>query len=377
MTFKRMLLVLIPTALIFGAVFGMKWFGNKMLNEAVNAMPPPPATISSAKVAPMLWANQRATIGSLVAVNGADITTEVGGIVTAVLFESGDTVTRGQALLELDANAENAELARLRSLAELAAVTLKRREQLYALEAISKSDLDAAAAEAASARAATEAQAARLAQKRIRAPFTGQLGLRQASVGQYLSPGTPIVSLQSIDPIEIDFSLPEQQASLITTGLSVDVVVDAYPDEAFSGTVLAIESRVDPATRNFNVRARLPNPDGKLRPGQFGRVTLNLPGAREVLAVPRTAINYNSYGTSVYLVSPVAEPREGQPDLEVRQRFVRVGEATGDYVAIIDGLEAGEEVATSGLIKLRNGQPVFINNDLAPNTELAPVPGQG
>lgn len=377
MTVKRLLLVLVPTVLVLGAVFGMKWYGNKMMNEFVNAMPPPPVTISSAKVTPMVWENRLEAIGTLVAVNGVDLTTEVGGLVTAIHFDSGQRVERGQRLLTLDADTERAELERLKTLAELAEVTLRRRRQLFEMEAISKAEFDAAQAEAAAARAAVTAQAARLAQKELRAPFAGELGLRRVSLGQYLAPGTAIVTLQSVDPIELDFSLPEQQAAVVRPGLAVTASVDAWPDQRFSGEVIAVEPRVDPATRNFGLRARLANPEGRLKPGAFARVTLELPGQREVLALPRTAISYNSFGTSVYVVRPVAEPREGQPTLEVQRKFVRLGEARGDYVAILEGLEPGEEVATSGLLKLRNGQPVFINNELAPDTSLDPRPAQG
>jgi membrane fusion protein, multidrug efflux system len=377
MTTKRMILMLILTGLVFGAVFGMKWFGTKMMNEFVNNMPTPPATISSAKAEPMQWAREIDAIGTLTAVNGADVTTEIGGIVTALHFESGARVERGAPLLSLDADTERAELAQLRAQAELAELTRQRREKLLALEAISKSDYDAAAAEAAAARAAVAAQAARLAQKEIRAPFAGQLGIRRVAVGQFLSPGTAIVNLQALDPIEVDFALPEQQTAAVREGLPVRVAVDAWPQERFIGEILAVEPRVDAATRNFSLRARLPNPEGKLRPGQFGRVVVALPGVREVLAVPRTAINYSSYGTSVFLVVPVENPVEGQPALEVSQRFVRIGEALGDYVAVLDGLEAGDEIATSGLLKLRNRQPVILNNEQAPKTELNPRPAQG
>lgn len=377
MTTKRMLIMLILTGVVFGAVFGMKWFGTKMMNEYVDNMPVPPATISSAAAEAMEWPNELAAIGTLVAVNGTDVTTEIGGIVTKLHFESGDLVKRGDRLIELDADAERAELQQLKAQADLAELNRKRREQLYKLEAISKSDLDTVNAEANAAKAAVAAQAARLAHKDIRAPFDGRLGIRRVAIGQYLAAGSAIVTLQSVDPIDVDFSLPEQRSGSIETGFDVEVRVDAWPDETFTGEVLAIEPRVDTDTRNFLIRARLPNPDGKLRPGQFGQVALSLPGARNVLALPRTAINYSSYGVSVFVVVPIENPEEGRPDKEVVQRFVRLGEALGDYVAVTEGLEQGEEIATSGLLKLRNGQPVIINNETAPKTELNPRPEQG
>jgi membrane fusion protein, multidrug efflux system len=377
MTTKRMLIMLILAGVVFGAVFGMKWFGNKMMVQYLENMPVPPATISATEVQSMRWDNRLEAIGSLVPVNGAELTTEVGGIVTALHFESGQRIAKGALLVSLDARDERGELQRLQAQAELAELNRKRREQLYKLEAISKSDYDAAVAEANAAKAAAEAQAGRLAQKEIRAPFDGQLGIRRVNVGQYVSPGTALVSLQSLDPIDVDFTLPEQYTGRIEPGFKVGVRVESQPERSFDGEVLAVEPRIDAATRNFGVRARLPNPDGLLRAGQFGRVVLLLPGEREVLAIPRTAVEYSSYGTSVFVVrerkaADGQAPQQDQPTLEVVQRFVRLGDSRGDYVAVVDGLEVGAQIATSGLMKLRNQQPVIINNELAPNVQLEP-----
>lgn len=387
---KRMIVMLILAGLVFGAVFGMKWFGNKMLNQYVDAMPIPPATISAAPVKKMSWDNRLEAIGSFVPFNGTDVTTESGGIVTAIHFESGQKVEKGARLLALDAANERGEYGRLKAQAELAELNRVRREKLFKLEAISKSDYDAAVAEANAAKAAAEGQAGRLAQKDIRAPFAGELGIRRVNVGQYLGPGTAIVTLQSLDPIYVDFALPEQYTGMAQPGYKVSVRVESHPTETFTGEILAVEPRVDQATRNFQLRAQLPNPDRKLRAGQFGRITLTLPGEHEVLVLPRTAINYDSYGSSVFVVqkkkedpnAPKPEPMPGMPagpttDLEVAQRFIKVGDARGDYVIVVDGIREGEEVATSGLLKLRNQQPVIINNESAPKTELNPTPPEG
>lgn len=383
MTTKRMLIMLILAGVVFGAVFGMKWFGNQMMVQYLDNMPVPPATISAAEVQTMLWDNRLEAIGTLVPVNGADLTTEVGGIVTALHFESGQRVDRGTLLVSLDARDERGELQRLRAQAELAELNRKRREQLYKLEAISKSDYDAAVAEANAAKAAVEAQTGRLALREIRAPFAGQLGIRRVNVGQYVSPGTALVTLQSLDPIDVDFTLPEQYTGRIEPGFKVRVRVDSQPQRSFEGVVLAVEPRVDAATRNFGVRARLPNPQGLLRAGQFGRVVLLLPGEREVLAVPRTAISYSSYGTSVFVVQP-RKSSEGEAasgdgagvqdgeGLMVVQRFVRIGDARGDFVDVVEGLKAGERVASAGLLKLRNQQPVILTDETAPAAKLAP-----
>ncbi|MBI2382852.1 MAG: efflux RND transporter periplasmic adaptor subunit [Gammaproteobacteria bacterium] len=388
----RMFLMLLVTALVFGAVFGMKWMGAKAMNRYFDAMPVPPATISTAAVAPMSWDNSLEAPGSFVAVNGTEVTTESGGIVQAIHFESGDIVDAGERLVTLDASTEVGELKRLQAQAELAELNRDRRAKLLESHVVSKSDYDAALAELAAARAAVEAQAAKVAKKDLRAPFAGVLGIRHVNLGQYLAPGTAIVTLQSLDPIDIDFALPEMHLSVVRPGLAITVAVDAYPGRTFGGRILAIEPRIDAATRNFIVRGRLANKDRRLRAGMFGRLRLDLPGKTEVLAVPRTAISYSSYGSSVFLVQPRKAPAEaakpeaapapaaGQPaapQMEVVQRFVKVGEIRGDFVAILEGVMAGEQVATSGLLKLRNQQPVIVNNEVMPQVELNPNPGEG
>ena len=344
---KRMIIMLLLAGLVFGAVFGMKWFGNQMMVQYIENMPIPPVTITTANGQDMTWDNETAAVGTLVPVQGADISTEVGGIVTAIHFESGDRVEKGARLVTLDSDTERGELLRLKAQAELAELNRERRQKLFDLEAISKSDYDAAVAEADAAKAAVQSQNARLAQKDLRAPFAGQLGIRQVSVGQFVNAGSPVVTLQSLDPIDVDFALPEQYLSQISAGLPVRVKVEAYPDEVFEGSVLAVEPRVDTGTRNVRLRARLPNPELKLRAGQYGDVMLRLPGSQQVLALPRTAINYSSYGSSVFVVKGDREAaqQEGGEPLTVTQRFVRLGPARGDFVAIVDGLETTDEVA--------------------------------
>lgn len=384
---KRMIIMLVLTGLLFGGVFGMQWVGKRMMNEFLDSMPVPPVTISAQPVEAMVWNNHLQAVGSLVAVNGADITSEVEGIVTAIHFESGQQVAKGDLLLSLDSEVERAELVRLEAQAELAEIERTRRESLYKRQTISRSEYDTAVAETRSAEASVAAQRGRLAQKEIRAPFSGRLGVRRVNVGQYLGAGEAIVTLQSLNPIDIDFTLPESRLGSVQTGLPVEVVVSAWPDRVFSGEVLAIEPKVEAGTRNFTLRARLDNPEGLLRPGQFGHVRLKLSGEREVVVVPRTAIHYNSYGTSVYILrhNPDARPRPEEPapgmppwtDLEVSQRFVETGDARGDFVAVVKGLKAGEKVVTSGLMKLRNGQPVIVNNRVVPEPKLQPEPGEG
>lgn len=380
---RRMMIMLLLSGAVLGGVFGMKWFGNKMMNDYLDAMPTPPVTIASGKAQAMVWEQYLQAVGDVVAVHGADITTEVDGVVTALHFESGDEVERGAALVDLNATVEQAELARLEAQAKLAELNRERQQKLLDNGTLSRSQYDAALAETRAATAAAEAQRGRLAMKRIRAPFAGRLGIRRVTEGQYLGVGTVIATLQSLTPVNVDFYLPERYLGAVEPGLQVTIGVDARPDETFQGEVLAIEPAVNRDTRNFHVRARLPNTDLVLRPGQSAKVRVTLPEKRQVIVVPRTAIHYTAYGSSVYIIRERQNDEEkGQnaPDqsgLEVLQRFVETGDARGDYIAITSGLEEGEEIAVSGLLKLRSRQPVKINNDVKPQPSLNPQPTAG
>ncbi len=381
---KRMVIMLILSTVLFGGVFGMKWFGNKAMNDYMNNMPTPAVTVASATAESMVWPNRLTAVGSLVAVNGADLTAEVDGVVAEIHFESGDTVKRGDLLLTLAAASEQGELKRLQAQAELAELNRSRKEQLYKGKSISKAELDTAVAETNVALAAIEAQKGRLAQKVVTAPFDGKLGIRRVNVGQYLGMGAAIVTLQKLDPINVDFSMPEHYLSDLNAGLAVSVLVDAYPDQAFQGEILAIEPQVNPMTRNFDLRARLANADMTLKPGLFATVTITLPGDNVVTVIPRSSVHYTSYGDSVFVVqkkenADVSEAKEdaAEDSLEVIQRFVQLGEARGDFIAVVSGLEPGTEVASTGLLKLRNKQPVIIDNSNAPEPELRPEPPAG
>jgi membrane fusion protein (multidrug efflux system) len=385
---KRMIIMLLLATVVFGGIFGMQYMGKKGMNDYFDNMPVPPAAITTTRTLQQTWQTQIEAPGSITAVNGTTLTSEAGGLVTAILFESGKKVKKGDLLVQLDSADERAELARLQAQSDLAQLNSKRREKLYGLEAISKSDVDTSRSEVLSAKAAVESQRAKLAQKDIRAPFDGTVGIRQVNLGEYLPPGGPIVTLQSLDPVDIDFDLPDQRVGQVEPGFPISVITEAFPDRSFKGEVLAIEPRVDPATRNFKVRARVPNPDLMLRPGQFGKVRLDLPVSQNVVVIPRTAIDYSAYGNAVYVVQkkkqdPNAKPAEPMPgappptDLEVTQRFVKTGPVRGDFIAILEGLKEGEEIATSGLLKLRNGQPVIVNNEVQSKPVAEPTPPQG
>lgn len=387
MTTRRMIIMLLLVAVVFGGIFGMQYMGRKGMAQYFDNMPVPPATISSTLAEAQTWQDEIEAPGSVIARLGAVVTTESAGIVQALHFESGDTVEKGQLLLQLDSATERAELARLQAQAELTEIKRVRQQKLFGLEAISKSDVDAANSEANAAKAAVEAQRAKLALKEIRAPFSGTLGVQQVGVGQFLNPGQPIANLHSLDPVQVDFDLPEQRVGQITAGLKVRISTEAAGDRVFEGKVLAVEPQVDAATRNFKVRAIVANPDHALRPGQFAQVRVALPGEREVVVIPRTAIDYSAYGNSVFVVSkkapstaPSAPATPGAPpatDLEVKQRFVRLGPVRGDFISVTDGLKPGEQVVATGLLKLRDGQPVIINNMDATVGSTRPKPVQG
>ena len=374
---KRMMWMLIGTGVVFGGVFGMKWFGGKMMNQYFDNMPMPPAVVSSAVAKSENWAASLNGVGSVVASNGADVTTESGGIIAALHFESGARVKKGDLLVTLSAGTERADLARLQAQADLAQSEFARLERLYKLDAISKSELDRAQADLSAARAGADAQRAKLAQKQIRAPFSGQLGIRQVNVGQYLSAGTPIVSLQAINPVFVDFTLPEQNQAAVQNGQTVSVVVDSQPGRTFSGVISAIEPLVDSKTRNFKVRARFDNADEALRPGLFARASIGLANTASVVTIPQTSVSYNPYGNSVYVIQSVkGKDADGKAvdELVVRRRFIKTGETRGDLVAVTDGLKAGEQVATSGLLKLQNDSKVKINNTVQPSASATPTP---
>lgn len=374
---KRMVWMLVGSGVVFGGVFGFKWFGGKMMNAYMDNMPIPPAVITAAAAESRAWVSSLDGVGTVVASQGAMVTTEAAGIVAAIHADSGGHVSKGALLVTLSSGTEQADLRRLQGQAELARSELARIERLYKLEAVSKSDLDKARSDANAAVSAADAQRARLALKQIRAPFSGELGIRQVSVGQYLAAGTPIISLQSLDSVFIDFALPEQSLSRVAMGQAVNASVDAQPGRTFTGRVVAVDSLVDSKTRNFKVRASFANADRALRPGLFARASIVLADNRQVITVPRTAVSYNPYGNSVYVIQSVkGKDKDGKAsdELVVRRRFVKTGEARGDLVVISEGLKAGDQVATSGLLKLQNDSKVIINNSVQPSSSLTPTP---
>ena len=379
----RMSLMLVGVAVVFGGVLGVKALMSSKTNEFFDNMPQPPVQVSTFEARSENWSGTAEAVGTLVADNGTDVTTEAGGVVERIAFESGQAVRKGDLLVQLNTANEQAQLKALETAARLAVTQRDRWRELGQQKLVSLSEVDERIADAATTQAQADAQRALIAQKTIRAPFDGTLGIRKANLGQYIAPGSPIVNLQSMNPIYLDFTLPEQRMNEVAIGTPVRLDVDALPGQSFEAKVTAVEPSVDSSTRNFKVRASLANPEGTLRPGTFGRVGFDLGQARDVVVVPQTAVSFNPYGNSVYVVVEAPkEIAEAKPAMEgmpvathvVKQRFVTTGPARGDLVGITDGLQPGDVVVTSGLLRLRNDAGVTINNTVQPEAHAAPRP---
>ena len=369
----KILFTLIGLIVLFLLVFAVQAVMRMGMNAYFDNMPMQVATITAAEAETAAWARGISAVGTARAVNGTQLTTEAAGIVTEIRFTSGDTVEKGQILLRLDDDTDRAELQSLRAAAELARLDLDRTERLHRQGSVSKAELDRAKSQADQASGALNTQQARVNQKTIRAPFSGQLGIRQVDLGEYLSPGTPVVSLQQLDPVYLEFNLPEQRLADIRLDMTVRAEVDAWPGETFEGRVTAVEPGINPGTRNFMIQATLDNPEQKLRAGMFARVTLDLGDADEVVAIPQTAVSYNPYGNAVFVIVE-NEGNNGEPHLTVNRRFVRTGRTLGDMVAVLEGLEPGDRVATSGLLKLNNNATVKISDEAQPPASTTPTP---
>ena len=371
---KRMTIMLVLAGLVFGGIFGFQAFKGYMMQKYMRAGGMPPQTVSTTVAGYQEWQPTLEAVGSLSAVRGADLSTELPGIVSAIRFKEGDDVKAGTVLLELNADSDIAKLHSLQAAADLAATTYKRDKEQFGVKAISRQALDASEANLKQARASVAEQQALVDKKVIRAPFAGRLGVRNVDLGQYVNAGTAMVTLQSLDPIDADFYLPQQALGQLRVGQEVTLKTDAWPGEVFSGTVAVIDPKVDPNTRNVRVRARLDNPDKKLLPGMYGSVDIVAGKTRRLITLPQTAVTYNPYGNIVYLVESEGKDEKGQPKLVARQAFVTTGDTRGDQVAILKGVKEGDVVVTSGQIKLRKGSPVVVNNSIQPANEPNPQP---
>jgi membrane fusion protein (multidrug efflux system) len=369
---KRMILMLILVALVLGGVFGFKAFVGMQMAKGMKAAGMPAQTVSTVKAAITDWQPKIEAVGSFRAVNGADLSAEVSGIVESIAFDSGSDVEKGAVLVQLRAEDDVAKLDALQATAKLADITYERDRKLLESKAVSQATADSDEANLSNAKAQVAEQQAIVDKKTIRAPFAGHLGIRQVDVGQYLNPGSAIATLQQLDPLYADFNVPEGAMTQLALGQKVAATTDAFPGASFEGEITALNSRVDESTRNVQVRASFKNPDHKLLPGMFATVTVDSGTPQRAITLPQTAITFNPYGNTVYVVDA------SNPDKPAtKQVFVTTGATRGDQVAITSGLKEGDEVVSAGQLKLRNGMPITVNNSVQPKNDPAPkVPNE-
>lgn len=371
---KKVLLALVLVIVLVGGLVYLKLGQFAAMGEAAQNMVMPPTTVTFAPVEPAQWEQTVDATANVVAVQGVTVAAEVAGRVTEVQFASGALAQADQVLLQLDISSETAQLASAQAAAELAKTDLDRTRKLAKRDLVSEDAVDRAEAQVKETVAQVGVIRALIAKKTIRAPFAGRLGLRQVNLGQILSAGDPIVTLQTLDPVYVDFSVPQKQLSRLAPGMPVRVRADAAPGEQFDGSIVAISPEVVSATRNLRVRAEVSNRGEQLRAGMFAQVEVVLPETRSVLQVPATAVSYATFGDSVFVIDQVADADSGANELVLRQQFVRLGQARGDFVDVLEGLKPGERVVSSGVFKLSSGAKVVIDNTLAPDAKLNPQP---
>jgi membrane fusion protein, multidrug efflux system len=370
----RMVVMLLVVGALAGGIYEFKGFVSGKIKESLAGLANQPQTVSATEANVEDWQPHLQAVGSVRAVNGADLSAQVGGIVSAIHFESGSDVTKGTLLVELQASDDIAKLQSLQASEALARVTYTRDLQQLKAQAVSQQTVDNDAQNLKSLEAQVAQQQAIVDYKFIRAPFDGQLGIRQVDLGQYLSAGTSIATLQALDPIYVDFYLPQQALAEIKTGQPLTVHVDTFPNENFAGNLKAINSKVDPTTRNVQVRAEVRNPEHKLLPGMFATVEIDTGALQHLVTLPITTIAYNAFGDTVYVVEDKGSGPDGKPLKVARQTFVKTGATRGDQVAILSGVNAGEIVVTAGQNKLHNGSPIAINNTVQPTADARPTP---
>jgi membrane fusion protein (multidrug efflux system) len=365
--------VIIGLVIVVVGLVGVKAGQIVTMVRAAETMKPPPMAVSSATAEEAEWAPTRSAVATLVAVHGVTLSAELPGRVTFISFEPGTTVRKGTVLVQLDASTEQAQLQASEADASLAKVNLERTRMLRREESASQADLDLAESRAAGTAAAVATLQTTIAKKTIRAPFDGRISIRQVELGQVIAAGTPIASLQSVSPIYADFWMPQQALAQLRPGQHTTLKTDPFPDAKWEGSITTVNPEVDPATRNVRVRATFPNGDGRLRPGLFANVEVVSGEPRKVLQIPATAVIYAPYGDSVYALADKDDGKGGKATV-AQQKFVRLGERRGDYVAVVSGLSPGERIVSSGGFKLRNGVQVAVNDTLAPGAQLSPRP---
>jgi membrane fusion protein (multidrug efflux system) len=372
---KLWITVIAGLVVVIGLLVGVKAGQIVTMVRAGEKFAPPPMAVSSAKAQAVEWAASRPAVATLVAQHGVTLGAELPGTVREITFESGSSVHKGAVLVRLDTSMEEAQLGAAKAEATLAKLSLQRARTLRASESSTQADLDAAEARAQQAAAAVAALEATISKKIIRAPFDGRISIRQVELGQVLSAGTPIASLQSVTPIFADFWLPQQAIAELKPGQQVSLRTDTFPEARWDGEITTVNPEVDVATRNVRVRATFKNGDGRLRPGMFANVDVVSGERRSTLVIPATAVLFAPYGDSVFAIEPKKDEKGGGGSGAVaRQKFVRLGERRGDFVAVVSGLQPGETIVSAGAFKLRNGMAVAVNDALAPGAKVDPKP---
>jgi membrane fusion protein (multidrug efflux system) len=371
---KPIVIMLIAVILVLGAIFAWQRigasFGKKFMDAAAHA----PQTVSTIQAAASDWQPFIQSTGTLRAVRGADLSAQASGVVDEIAFDSGNDVAAGKVLLRLKPNDDYAKLRQLEAAAELAGQTYKRDQEQFAAQAISQANVDTDVSTLKSARAQLAAQQALIDEKIVKAPFAGRLGIRQVDIGQYLTAGTAVVTLQALDPILVDFYVPQRALAQLKIGQPVSASVDTYANQTFSGSIEAINSKVDAGSRNVQVRASLHNPERRLVPGMFADVRVQFGETSALITLPQTVVTYNPFGDTLFVVEKNGVDEKGNPRLTVQQRFVKLGDTRGDQIAVLSGIKAGEVVVSGGQMKLRNGTVVAINNSVLPSNSPNPNP---
>lgn len=369
-----LVILAVVVIVILGGIFAWHQFMGKMMAKYMGAAATAPQTVSTAVAASASWQAHAQAIGSLRAVRGADLAAQIAGVVDQLHIDSGTEVAAGTVLLKLRAYDDPAKLAQLEAAAALADKTYKRDQEQFAAQAISQAVLDTDVSTLKSARAQVAAQQALIDEKTVKAPFAGTLGIRQVDEGQYLTAGTTVVTLQALDPILIDFYVPQQALAHLKVGQAATATVDTYPGSHFTGAISSINSKVDLASRNVQVRAAFANADRRLLPGMYANVEIDSGDATDQITLPQAAITYNPYGDTVFIVQQSGVDEHGKPKSVVQQHFVKLGATRGDQVAVLSGVAAGDVVVTAGQLKLRNGAGVVVNNSVMPTNDLGPTP---
>jgi membrane fusion protein (multidrug efflux system) len=372
---RRMTIMLCGVFLLLGLIFGFNQLKTFMIKYFISGMGLPPATVSTMVVETSAWQPKLSSVGNVRAYRGVELSTEIGGLVQVVPIKSGVDVKEGELLIKLNDASDVAQLNSLKALADLAQVINERDRQQLEIQAISKNVFDTSKADAKSKQAQVEQQTALVAKKNLKAPFSGRVGIVMINPGQFVNPGDKLLTLQTLDPIFVDFNLPQSNAEQIQVGQEIVVTTDAFKDVSFTGKISAVSPKVDTNTRNIQIEAKLANPDKKILPGMFANVNIKLGEQVKMLTLPQTAVTYNPYGSTVFIAKPTGKKdKQGKPALEAQQVFVTTGPTRGDQVAILKGVDEGATVVTSGQLKLKNGTPLIVNNKVLPANSPNPKP---